>query len=128
MIDLPNRSQRPAACVLAALALAAGFVKAVPANAGPSFDGTWSVLVVTEEGECDRAYRYPLRIERGAVSNGGDIALDIRGKVTGSGAITVRVTRGDKTANGSGRLSGTSGAGKWQGGACAGTWSAERRG
>src|SRR3954467_14369750 len=29
----------------------------------PSFDGSWSVLIVTEKGKCDRAYRYPVKIE-----------------------------------------------------------------
>jgi hypothetical protein len=114
--------------IAAALAFAACFVVNPKADAAPGYDGTWSVLIVTEQGECDRAYRYPLRIAGGTVSNGGDIALDISGRVTGSGAITVRVVRGDKTASGIGRLSGTTGAGKWSAGTCTGTWSAERRG
>ena len=29
------------------------------------FDGTWSVEIITEAGTCDRAYRYPVRIENG---------------------------------------------------------------
>jgi hypothetical protein len=117
-----------AICALAALALAMGFARMAPADARPLFDGNWSVLIVTEQGECDRAYRYPLRIAGGTVSNGGDIPLDISGKVAGNGAITVRVTHGDKSASGRGRLSGTTGAGKWNAGSCTGTWSAERRG
>ena len=53
--------------------LAAGLcLAAVPVLAAPGrvsvperFDGTWSVEIVTEAGTCDRAYRYPVRIENG---------------------------------------------------------------
>ena len=54
--------------------------------------------------------------------------ITISGKVVGNGAVTVKVSYGDKSANGSGRLAGDIGAGSWSGGACAGTWEAERRG
>jgi hypothetical protein len=39
------------------------------ARARTSFDGNWSVLIVTDAGQCDRAYRYGLVIRdgRGAV-------------------------------------------------------------
>jgi len=30
-----------------------------------SFDGSWSVLIMTDAGTCDRAYRYGLRIAGG---------------------------------------------------------------
>jgi hypothetical protein len=123
-----DRTRRRAAVAAASLALAVCAFAGEPADARPGFDGNWSVLIVTEQGDCDRAYRYPVRIERGAVTNGGDIAFDISGRVTGNGAITVRVARGDKSASGTGRLNATTGTGKWSGGACAGTWSAERRG
>ncbi len=33
------------------------------------FDGTWSVLVITDQGTCDRAYRYPVRISHGKVGH-----------------------------------------------------------
>ncbi len=39
-----------------------------PTRALPAFDGLWSVLIVTEKGDCDRGYRYPIRIARGALS------------------------------------------------------------
>jgi hypothetical protein len=28
----------------------------------PRYDGLWSVSIVTEKGDCDRGYRYPVRI------------------------------------------------------------------
>jgi hypothetical protein len=97
------------------------------ARSAPSYDGLWSVVIVTEEGTCDRAYRYPIRISNGTLVNAGDEAFVITGKVSANGAVTVKVSHGDKNATGSGRLSGNVGAGSWRGGDCTGTWEAERR-
>ena len=46
---------------------------ATPASPAPArdqavFNGTWSVLIITESGPCDRAYPYPLRVSTGKVS------------------------------------------------------------
>ena len=65
---------RTTAAAFAALAVLATSV--VPAFAAPiasakSFDGGWSVLIVTEKGTCDRAYRYPVKIENGSVGYAG---------------------------------------------------------
>lgn len=95
--------------------------------AAPRYDGVWSVSIVTEKGDCDRGYRYPIRIANGVLANGGNDPFTISGKVAPSGAITVIVSHGDKSATGSGRLAGNAGEGFWQGGACSGTWTAERR-
>ena len=61
--------------ILAVAGLAVGCVAALgmagPATSAPSFDGVWSVVIVTEKGTCDRAYRYPIRISKGAVVNEG---------------------------------------------------------
>ena len=112
---------------LAAL-LGLGVVAAsAPVQATSNFDGKWSVVVVTEKGDCDRAYRYPIDIRGQNLVNAGNASFDISGKVQGDGAIAVKISYGDKSASGSGRLSGTSGQGSWSGGAGAGTWTAERR-
>ena len=100
---------------------------AVPRYAVPRYDGVWSVLIVTEKGDCDRGYRYPIRIANGVLANGGDAAFTISGKVAPTGAITVTVSHGSSSATGSGRLFGDVGEGFWRGGSCSGTWSAERR-
>ena len=55
-----------------ALSVAALSGIASPATSAPSHDGLWSVVIVTERGTCDRAYRYPVRISRGNVLNAGD--------------------------------------------------------
>ena len=113
-------------------ALALSFVTAlgaaVPAASAPSYDGLWSVVIVTEKGTCDRAYRYPIRISNGSVLAEGSSPATITGKVAGNGSVTVTVSAGSKSATGSGRLSGTIGSGSWHGGDCSGTWEAERRG
>ena len=46
----------------------------------PNYDGLWSVLIVTEKGDCDRGYRYPIRITLGTLSNGGDTCVHHRGQ------------------------------------------------
>jgi hypothetical protein len=109
--------------------IAASAVTAVAAatNPMPRYDGMWSVSIVTEKGDCDRGYRYPIRIANGLLANGGNDPFTISGKVAPSGAITVTVSSGSKSATGSGHLAGNSGEGLWHGGACSGTWTAERR-
>ena len=93
----------------------------------PAYDGLWSVSIVTEKGDCDRGYRYPIRITNGVLANAGSVSVDIVGKVQPTGAITVMLSAAGKSANGSGRLSGDLGEGRWSGGECSGTWTAERR-
>jgi hypothetical protein len=118
---------------LAALALLVA--TAVPAGSAPmsagkaSFDGGWSVLIVTEKGTCDRAYRYPVKIENGSVGYAGSASFNVTGKVGANGAVVVTVSRGSNSATGTGRMSGTDGSGTWTAasGECSGTWTAERR-
>ena len=97
-------------------------------SAAPRYDGLWSVSIVTEKGDCDRGYRYPIRISNGLLVNAGDTAFAISGKVGQTGAITVTVAAAGKSAIGSGQLAGNAGGGHWTGGACSGSWTAERRG
>ena len=58
----------------------------------PAYDGLWSVSIVTEKGDCDRGYRYPIRISNGSLANAGDTAFIITGKVAPTGAIIVTVS------------------------------------
>lgn len=115
---------------IAAGAFALGAVSAVfaaPASARPGYDGSWSVLIVTEKGNCDRAYRYALKINNGQIAYAGESAFNVSGRVQPNGAISVSVGRGEQQANGTGRLSDKDGSGRWTGGECSGTWQAERR-
>jgi hypothetical protein len=98
----------------------------------PAFDGLWSVLIITEQGTCDRGYRYAVRIRNGSVGHAdpSNSSFRIAGRVAGNGATNVSVARGTQSANGSGRISRNGGAGRWKSskGECSGTWQAERRG
>jgi hypothetical protein len=120
-------------CATAALAmLAVSTLPASPAamSAGkPSYDGAWSVLIVTEQGKCDRAYRYPVKIENGTVGYAGSASFTVSGKVDPKGAVTVTVARGSQSATGTGRMSDSDASGTWTAGSgeCSGTWTAERR-
>jgi len=114
-----------AVCVAGALA---------PANATARtvFDGQWSVLIVTNSGPCDRAYRYGLEIHNGAVMYQGSASVNVAGRVANNGLVKVKVWSGQRGASGSGWLSRTDGSGTWRGtgsmGTCSGVWTAERRG
>jgi hypothetical protein len=106
---------------------------AAPASAQTqaAFNGAWSVLIITNRGACDRAYRYPVRISNGQVTYAGQSDFTASGRVAPSGAVRVSVSRGSTRANGSGRLAGRTGSGTWSGfgeGACSGVWRAEKRG
>ena len=123
---------RPASALTALAMLALSAVPASPAPMSaskPNFDGSWSVLIVTEQGKCDRAYRYPVKIENGSVGYAGSAAFTVSGKVGAKGEVTVTVARGSQSANGTGVMSATDGSGRWTAGSgdCSGTWTAERR-
>jgi hypothetical protein len=127
MTKSQNRTVSRATLALIAFSLAGALGAAAPATATPNYDGLWSVTIMTQKGNCDAAYRYPVRISNGAVQNDGPSLINVSGKVGGNGAVTVLVSAGDKSANGTGKLSGKVGGGVWAGGSCAGRWEAERR-
>ena len=97
---------------------------------GP-YDGTWSVLIVTDSGTCDRGYRYALHIADGKITY-DDPSFNVSGHVDARGNVSVGVRYGQQYANGSGQLSGDYGDGRWSGRSptsqCSGHWEAERRG
>src|SRR5215470_2437922 len=110
--------------------LLTGFGFTSPSLARNSFDGAWSVVVVTRAGNCTPSVRLPVAITNGSVTGGGDAS--VAGRVAPSGAVRVTVQSGGSSASGSGHLGTTSGSGVWRGqgskGLCQGTWQAERRG
>ncbi len=110
-----------------ALLAASIAVAATTSSAMPRYDGLWSVSIVTTRGDCIASYRYPMRIVGSVLANGGDIAINVSGKVAADGAVTVVVSRGDTHAAGSGRLAANAGNGSWKTNSCSGLWTAERR-
>jgi len=97
-----------------------------------NFDGPWSVVVITDYGSCDRAYRYGVEIQNGRVFYRGSAGVDISGQVGPRGQVNVQVRQGEQQAVGTGRLDEDSGGGQWSGASpsqqCGGHWVAERRG
>jgi hypothetical protein len=120
------------AFALAAAALGAMLLTGPEASARMAdFDGNWSVLVITESGTCDAAYRYGVSVENGAVRYRGESGIDVQGTVDDRGHVSVTIGRGDQRAEGTGRLTADSGTGTWSGSStssnCRGRWEAERR-
>jgi hypothetical protein len=96
----------------------------------PAFDGLWTVSIMTQNGDCNRGYRYPLRIVDGYVTKADDDSTyAVAGAVARSGAIGVTVSGGGQSAVGVGRLTGSGGRGVWHtsNGECGGNWTAQRR-
>jgi hypothetical protein len=126
-----KRSVLFAAALLAAASWTAAAAPAAPRAAGVTqFDGTWSVSIVTDSGECDRGYRYALRIAGGRIYYDNP-SFDISGQVNAGGYVRVVVRAGSQEASGTGRLSRDYGTGSWSGHSptsrCSGHWEAERR-
>ena len=114
----------------AAVAAAAFFAPQAQAQT-KKFDGTWSVEVITEQGACDRAYRYSVIIQNGRARYGGPENFNVNGQVQQNGAVAASISRGQDSANVRGRLSGNMGTGTWStsgGRTCSGNWNAEKRG
>ena len=131
MIGIDQTGRRAPSAIAAAIAgtmMVSAIVASTASFAVPRYDGLWSVSIVTEKGDCDRGYRYPILISNGLLANAGNSGFTITGRVGGAGAITVTVSGGGRSATGSGRLAGNMGMGSWIGGSCSGSWTAERRG
>lgn len=125
---LASKTIRPRALTLGlavgcTLAVACG---ASAANAKPSFDGLWTVAVVTKSGPCNGGYHYPVRIKEGALVDGGQGLIDVSGRVGGGGEVSVTMSHGVMRARGAGHLSGTTGSGSWHAPGCVGSWTAQK--
>jgi hypothetical protein len=128
MIHVTLRLVLATALVLAATA--SGSAKTSRASSRTAFDGSWSVVIMTDAGTCDRAYRYGLRIAGGQLFYDGGMGVDLSGQVTPKGNVSVMLRQGNAVAQGSGRLSRSAGTGRWRGASpnlqCSGHWQAER--
>jgi hypothetical protein len=117
--------------VLPTLALLAATAPGSARSTQSSFDGHWSVVIITDAGSCDRSYRYGLRVSHGRIQYEGGSGVMVSGGVDPRGRISVSLRYGQAAAQGSGRLSRSDGAGHWQGASsgarCSGRWLAERR-
>jgi hypothetical protein len=125
MKDLSHLLVAPA--LAAVLLLACTPTNAAHRGGGSAYDGTWSVAIYTLRGDCS-SVRVAARIVGGRVYS-KDQSYQANGAVGANGVIRVSVASGRLSASGSGRLSHSSGAGRWSStrGECSGTWSASRR-
>jgi hypothetical protein len=131
VLSFSNFKPRYVAGALGGLALAIA-MSSSPVSAGPraggAYDGNWNVTFTTRAGNCSSTNSAPFAVSGRQISSAGG------GKVTGgispNGAVSVRISVGASAANGSGRLAGNSGSGRWSGvisgDKCSGTWQASR--
>ena len=101
------------------------------AHAQATFDGLWSVQIVSQAGPCGQGYvTYPVRIVRGTVQNAGNMSAFVAGRVDRRGVVRVSVSSGGQQAHGAGRLSPSSGSSRWSSptNGCSGFWIARRQG
>src|SRR5258708_10366092 len=80
--------------VLLATAFAVGAFAATPSANAASFDGPWSVLVITKSGACDQSYRYGLMIRGSSVSYLGGAAVRVSGRVAPNFHVCVNGSAG----------------------------------
>jgi hypothetical protein len=112
--------------------LASMFVTAtLPAQSAPlaQFDGRWSILVITDRGDCS-IYRYGVIVDQGHARYAGTADFSIDGSITSSGLVRASISRGSDHAHVQGRLGRGTGFGRWSiagGYDCSGHWTAERR-
>ncbi len=95
------------------------------------YDGKWSVHVTTNQGSCERTKQYDVNVANGRIHYFSYTSVSMYGVVSPDGRVIVSLRHFDDKAEGTGRLSGQSGAGDWKGvgkfAACAGRWEAQRR-
>jgi len=121
------------AAILASLsALLLGLTIACPLPAlAAGYDGEWTVLVTTAQGNCDRTYSYDVSVSQGKILYTSYTSVTLNGTVSPQGAVMVSIRHFDDVANGRGHLTGRAGGGGWRGtgkdGACSGQWKAQRR-
>ena len=113
-----------------ALALGAGLVASGPLNVSAkpaSFDGTWTVRLVTHSGSCDDSYSQTVAVENGQVRAAGGGAA-ISGGVGQNGEVALTIRRAIAQGDVSGRLNARSGSGSWSVAmlGCTGRWTASR--
>ena len=54
-----------------------------------SFDGPWTVVIVTQSGNCDAAYSFPVNISGGRLASTG--GATIGGRIGGNGVVSVAI-------------------------------------
>jgi hypothetical protein len=116
-----------------ALSAALAVVCAAPPAIAASFDGNWSMLVVTTNGHCGKV-NVGMGISHGRIyATRGKFAahrIQLAGRVSTSGYAKINAVAGPRKAQGIGQFRGSKASGKWNGtgpsGVCSGIWTAVR--
>lgn len=118
----PISSVFPLVLGLGALALLV-----TPAPAAGTFDGAWSVEVITRQGSCE-VYKWRIAVTDGKITDVEDDLARASGGIDTRGRVAVTLTRGAESLIATGSLAGRSGAGKWKSPSkgCSGDWRAVR--
>lgn len=118
------RTIKTAIATTHALACIASLLGTPVVAAAAPFDGSWTVDIATQRGTC-KSSSLPIEVRDGKILSSTPV-VNVSGQVGQAGLIRVVVGDGLRKANGSGKLSATSGSGTWNGGLCSGTWVAQR--
>jgi len=100
------------------------------AAAQQQFNGSWSVEVIPQRGNCDRTLTFPVIVQNGQIRYGGMDGLAVSGGVTAKGSIRGSVGAGPVQVSVVGRLKGQAGSGTWASAGsliCSGQWRAAKR-
>lgn len=122
------------AAALAAASCLPGMAAATSQRKGGSgldnHDGVYAVDVMTQQGSCDRNYRWTIAVSGGRVSSTGDALMQASGSIDHNGIVSLAFRRDNNIARASGRVKGSSGSGTWTSPSmqCAGSWRAMRQG
>ena len=121
-----TRLFRPLSSVAFVLALGAGFSFQLAEAASP-YDGSWSVALVAENGNC-RASTVAIEVADGKVRYVGAFAAVAEGAVRPDGVLSVTFSHKAATISARGSVDETFGFGSWSSPtqSCDGTWTARK--
>jgi hypothetical protein len=93
-----------------------------------ALDGIYSVDIITQQGDCDRAYHWSIALFGGHVASAGDTPMEASGRINRRGIVDLAFRSMDKVAHVTGRLADGMGSGTWSfpSQKCAGFWHAIR--
>jgi hypothetical protein len=111
----------------AAVSTIAGICTATSAGAANRYDGTWSVSLVADQGECNAAYSWNVAVSDGRIGD-NNFFIQFAGFVDRKGKVILKASHGTSMLVASGTINGTNGSGTWlsPNNRCSGQWHATR--
>lgn len=99
----------------------------LPVSAASGYDGTWSVALTTERGNCDPAYTWSIAVTNGRIGD-DNLFVQSEGFVNEKGRVILQVTHGSDVLAAAGAIKGVIGSGTWESptSQCSGRWQAVR--